>query len=672
MRQPLVLIAFLCVFTAAQSQKAPIKYGDISDDILKMTVFPTDSSAEAVVLADYGESVIRYSSQTGFEIYFERTRRIKVLKEAGKKWADFSIQLYKDNGDEEKLLSIKGITVNIENGKTVQSKMDKDAIFREKYSKNIEIVKVTLPNVKVGSVFDITYKISSDFLMNFQDWDFQTTIPVVWSEYRAEIPEYFNYERYMQGYLPVSINEADKTQGTITLAGVDRKTGSGNLVTSTAQIDQITYTLQKFRWVIKDVPAFRDEPYLTTRNDYISRINFELASIQMPGQGVKSFAGSWANINDQFAGSEDFLGEVTGNGFLKKTVEELTAGATTNAQKVEILHNYVRQNVAWNEESRRFTQKTLRQVLEDKKGNSAEINLLLASMMEKAGLDVKPVLLSTRDHGFIREATPAMAQFNYVICIVRWDQTQLLLDATEPYLPAGLLPSRCLNGKGMAVAKTGLEWIPLVAPKTRTATTSDLVLSADGVLTGTLKLEHGGYRALEKRKKYFSEGADVYVKDLIGTRQWEITNSQYTNAKELPETFKETHDIAINEHITLAGDVMYMNPFISGQWNSNPFKLAKREYPVDFGSPFDEVYVIKVKLPAGYALDEMPAPKIFALPANAARYTMSSTTIGDVVSITSMLSVNKVLFTSIEYESLREFWNQVVAKQIEQIVIKKK
>ena len=50
----------------------------------------------------------------------------------------------------------------------------------------MDITKVTMPNVKVGSVIEITYKVRSDFIFNFQDWEFQSTIPTVWSEYQRK------------------------------------------------------------------------------------------------------------------------------------------------------------------------------------------------------------------------------------------------------------------------------------------------------------------------------------------------------------------------------------------------------------------------------------------------------------------------------------------------------
>lgn len=40
--------------------------------------------------------------------------------------------------------------------------------------------------------------------------------------------------------------------------------------------------------------------------------------------------------------------------------------------------------------------------------------------------------------------------------------------------------------------------------------------------------------------------------------------------------------------------------------------------------------------------------------------------------ISSNFSVNRILFSQEEYPLLREFYNQVVAKQAEQIVLKKK
>jgi hypothetical protein len=105
---------------------------------------------------------------------------------------------------------------------------------------------------------------------------------------------------------------------------------------------------------------------------------------------------------------------------------------------------------------------------------------------------------------------------------------------------------------------------------------------------------------------------------------------------------------------------------------TNPFKSDKREYPVNFGSPSETTYLYKLTIPAEYTVDELPKSKVMALPGNGGKYLYNVTLNGSVVNVTSVLSINKSMFTQDEYPVLREFYNQVVAKQAEQIVLKKK
>ena len=97
-----------------------------------------------------------------------------------------------------------------------------------------------------------------------------------------------------------------------------------------------------------------------------------------------------------------------------------------------------------------------------------------------------------------------------------------------------------------------------------------------------------------------------------------------------------------------------------------------REYPVDFGSAIEKIYISRIAIPEGYSVDELPLPKIILLPNGAAKYSYSVTRIGNSLNFISSLQINKSLFLQDEYPNLREFYNQLVAKQAEQIVLKKK
>jgi hypothetical protein len=313
-------------------------------------------------------------------------------------------------------------------------------------------------------------------------------------------------------------------------------------------------------------------------------------------------------------------------------------------------------------------------VFEKKKGTTGDINLALASMLEKAGFLVDMVLLSTRDHGFIRQEYPMAKQFNYVVCAVRVDGKPILLDATEKHLPLGMLPERCLNGQGLIVSKNFHGWIPLETKiKARTVVNADLILMEDSNLQGSLSFSREGYDGFDMRKDYYTKGEADYLKQSIGDKSsWQIEKTSFENLNELDKSAKENHSLVITDHVTAAGEMVYINPFIAEQVKQNPFRLEMRTYPVDYGSLKEKIYMCKIALPDGYVVDELPKSKVLTLPGGAAKYSYSVTIIGNVIAIVSNFQINRNIFIQNDYSYLREFYNQVVAKQAEQIVLKKK
>jgi hypothetical protein len=118
--------------------------------------------------------------------------------------------------------------------------------------------------------------------------------------------------------------------------------------------------------------------------------------------------------------------------------------------------------------------------------------------------------------------------------------------------------------------------------------------------------------------------------------------------------------------------LIYLNPFVLLRQEENPFKSEKREYPVDFGSPHEKIYMIKITIPDGFLVDELPQSRVMVLPDNTAKYSYNLTQISNQIIITSGFQINRNIFVQDEYPHLREFYNQVIAKQAEQIVLKKK
>lgn len=652
------------------AQKPPIKFGKISDEELKMTEYEKDKSAAAVVLVDYGESVINYNQTNGFQIEFERIRRIKILTKDGYDWANFEIPLYHKNNNREELSGLKGMTVNFEGNKPIEIKLEKDGIFEEATSENWTTVKITMPRVQVGSVIDITYKVISPYLFNFQDWEFQTTIPVIWSEYLARIPEYFFYQKYNQGYIPMVLNEERADRRSITLSSKDRS--QANFYQNTTNFSQqtIDYTEERFRWAAQDVPAFKEEPYMTTYRDYISKINFELAQIRMPNQPVELIMGTWENINKELLESSDFGGVVKRSNFLNKLVEETTIGKTATNEKIVAVYNYVKSNVQWDGNYRKYTDGNFKRVLDEKKGNSAEINLMLVSMLQKAGLRADPVVISTRNHGFIRQQFPLSSQFNYVICAVESEGKLFLLDATDRSLPASILPDRCLNGIGLLISENNSRWIELSPTiKTRTMIEAQVEFKSDGLM-GHLQIIKEGYDGQRMRQKFHENGKESYIKSLAEQHEWTVHTSEFENLTNLDEPIKENYDITFSDDGALA-DIIYINPMMGSGIGENPFKSENRQYPVDFGSAFEYTSIIKLKIPKGYIAEELPAPMAVSLPEKGGRFLFNVVSMNGEISLTSMFIINKGIYTQLEYHGLKELYAQAISKQAEQIVLKK-
>jgi hypothetical protein len=610
---------------------------------MKMKVYDQDSSASAVVLLDYAKAYITVGAST--LLFVERHARIKILKKDGLSFADVELMLRNFGGNEEKITNLKAVTYNLEGDKIVETKMSKEGVFKQKFNRNLNELKFTLPNVKEGSVFEYSYTLQSEYWTQFPNWKFQTTIPTRLSEYYAMFPEVFRYEMYMQGYI-VAAHEV-KSQ------------------------DMSDMRVNAHHWTVKNAPAFKEEPFMTCEVDYVSKVNFALSSYRNNLGITEEVMGSWEKLSAELMDSESFGKVIEKSGFLKETAATVTAGITDPVEKIKAIHTYVKENIEWDGDED-FYAGDLKKIIEKKKGSSGDINLILASILNKAGFDVNMILLSTRDHGFVRRQYPMKSQFNYVICAVKLSDKTLLLDATDRYLPMTTLPARCLNGQGLIVSKVDRGWMDINSKvKAKTVTSADFTLSETGELKGTLGFTHDGYNASAMRKAYFKKGEETYLKEAKSST-WGVEKSEFADLKDFDKSAKVKHSLTIAEGATVAGDVIYITPIITDKIEENPFKLDKRVYPVDFGTLVENLYVGKIVIPAGYQIDELPQSKILTLPGNAARYVYSAVPTGNVINITCNLTINKPLFVQEEYPVLKEFYTQVIAKQAEQIVLKKK
>jgi hypothetical protein len=671
------LVALFGAFTA-QAQTEPIKFGKPDPKDFTEASFVGDSAAAAVVLCDYGVTSIQYTNNN-FQLISERTTRIKILKKAGYEAATVQVPLYHRDTRQEKISSLRGTTYNMVNGQLVKTKLETSNVFAEDLTPNVRMRKFTLPDVREGSVIEYNYTVLSDFLFNFQDWTFQRDIPVRWSEFRANIPEYFKYKMLMQGYhaLAVQNQVENTTQFTVHTSG--STVGSGMATSRQAGTNEaLTARVTNYQWAMKNLPAFRDEPYMTTSEDYVDRISFELAGEQFPGQGYQNVAGTWAKIGIELLSDDNFGMQLDRGGFLKDQIMPLVAKYPSVEARAAAVREVVMASVRYDGTNRYATSASLRKAFDAHRGTSADVNLLLISALRMAGVPAHPVLLSTRSHGRVNQSQPLLDRFNYVVALVPLtDGKDMLVDATDPLLACGVLPERCLNQTGRLIMKNPDEgrWVELTPTQRYVHYQQiNLTMDAQGGLSGKVHEEHSGYAGADARKEISSLGEKKYLAKMTSAHSnWTVPTFAVAERDNVAKPLALNYEFTQPADDNTTASMLYLSPLRDFGTEQNPFRHDERLFPVDFGAAQDETTIVTLTLPTGYELAETPKPTIVDLPDGGGRYICSITAATPgVVQLTSRMSLRKPVYSANEYVHLREFYRLMLEKQNEKLVIKKK
>ena len=650
----------ICNYAFAQEDFKP-KFGIIDRASLTMNAYPEDSSAEAVVLYDSGELTFSYKDHIGFVMIFEYHARIKILKESGFDRASVSLR-YGESGvfdKDESITRIEGFTHNLVGNNIETVEMSKKAIVREKLSENYGLCKFNLQNVRKGSVIEYTYTKTTPFAYRQEpdNWTFQQDIPCKWSEYKITIPNVLYYKITFGGYLPLYINKKEEADIYIGHPQID---GKG----------------MDYRFVVKDAPAFTNEAYITTSKDYLSQIRFELATVQIYGQGTKNYSQNWVDVDRTLLHTNSFGGQLKSFSFIKEIKEEIAQKSTEPDVQMRLAYDYIRQNIKWNGEAGLVSEGGIKKAFENKKGNASDVNLMLTNLLRQLGLDSNPIVLSTRDHGKIIEDIPLIDGFNYVVSHVKIGDKEYLLDATQRNIPLGVLPENALNKTGRLVLDNGKgRFIDLTSKVSRgkfEKIEAD-ISPDDGSIKGKYLVSLSGYEALRWRDKYLSETEGSFT-DIMkkSSPEWEIDDVKVSNKSEkLGESVGVSFDFEI-ENEEASPDIFYFNPMLGGKVRENPFKALRRIYPVDLTTGSSSTFIGNFKLPEGYYLEQMPKTEVVVLPDKGGRFSFQVKQEGNMVSVSSVVVISKSYFAASEYELLREFYDRIVEKHAQPLVFKKK
>lgn len=667
------IVLLVCGVFFAKAQPNDTKYFKIPEQELTMTQYAKDPGTAAVVLYDVGSTRFTYIVNKGFQVVFERHTRIKILKKEGYEYANISIPLYRTARGKENVSKIRASTFNLENGKPVEVKMEKSAVFEEKSNKYWYVQKFTLPNIREGAVIEYAYEMTSDFLFSLPEWYFQWDIPVAWSEYKVATPEYFRYAQIGQGYDLYEVSETDRESRNISFLYSVDTSNDPKIVRKQTQTETVNYYDNIAHWVQKDAPAFREEPYITSKEDLINKMEHQLASVSFPGQLPDRVIPNWAELAKDLSEDDDFGKFLKKDNAVKATVAALIADVKTDKEKIEAIHNYVKKNYKWNESYGFYASQSVDALLKARSGNGADINLLAVLMLREAGLDAHPVVLSTRTHGKINQAYPLMNKFNHVIAYVKLGDKGIAIDATDPLLPTDMICFEDLNGEGLLVKDDGYEWVMLGDNVKENTYNSIVATLKDGNLNGVVTTGHKGYAAARMRKAIQSAGTENMAKSYLNNYFTEVNlaKSTFENQDDPNAGLKGIFEFSSSTFIEDGGDFVYVNPMLGFGLKENPFKKPERAFPIDFAHPTFDTYQLTFNVPDGYEVSEAPKSMRLANEDGSVNFDYLIENTPKQVKLNYRLSRKRTVFTPEEYVDLRTFYDQIATACSGQLVLKK-
>lgn len=404
----------------------------VSPEPVKKEDFEVDAPGEsAVYLINDGHTNIKYHDEGGYyRASTEVLIRIKILSKTGLDLGNFKISRYVAGNaprKQEFIRDIKAVTYNL-NETTNQieiSLLNDKQIIRNQSRSKVEEISFALSNVKVNSIIQISYVKDSPFLTRFEDWYFQKDHPVEKSTY--------------------SITNASTIRYVYTLQGQEQTTSFQ------ANMDKQLQTLGRVRqfdtdwWSATEIPAYRKEPFTSTREDYIAKLG-----IQMKSTGNRDYVRAWEYVGHDLQENKRFKNYYSGKTTLKSL--EIPKGLNP-LNKAKYIYEKFKSIYSWNGKFGVYPSVNFKELNELKKGNETALGLALFHILEQVGLEVHPVLISPRFNGKLNYYYPFLDMFIATIVRLKVDDEVYLLDPVHD-IPFGYLDKEFLNGKGLVLGNS--------------------------------------------------------------------------------------------------------------------------------------------------------------------------------------------------------------------------
>lgn len=641
MRKLIPFLFFLTFSISSKAEAQDMKFGKYSQAELELTKVDFEPDAGSVVLEEISNNQFMGTVQ-----HSNIHRRIKILKESGKDVGNVSITFYAGEGIQN-VTKLNAQTINIENGIEKITKLSKDDFFEVDLGDNYKEVRFTFKDVKVGSIIEYSY-LKTDKSITFLDsWVFHNPMPTLKSTYTIEIPSFLNYNFLAQGEKTQSCKYQTNYPGT-------------------------------YSWTVSDLSAIKNEPMMSNYQDFIEKIDFQLAGYAFSnsatygagGSGFKETYTTWQELTESISEFDLFVHYLKPNPGEKSQILTFVPKGETETQKAKSIYNFVTEKYSFNGEYSPFPSKNLKAMLESRKGQRADINLTLLAYLRQNGLTAYPLLISSKGNGRSRLVdTPFLDQFNQLIIYVKVDDKEYFLDATNSSRPFGYLPLVQHVSYAYIMKEKDSGLIPVQLPhRSGIVQMVNTKLDENNQLISESTVRFSDYDALTKMNGSTVDEVDTLKKYILGPSPENLLEFGVTEKTDPRKQLEAKFKYVFNDFDT---ETAFISPFAYTRWAENPFQSEVRTFPVDFLYTFTDNYTSILEIPKGFEVDDYPEDANITIPGGNAQFTYQVNQYDGQIKITASISLKYPLISPTIYPDLKYFMEILTTKLKEPVVLKK-
>jgi len=218
-----------------------------------------------------------------------------------------------------------------------------------------------------------------------------------------------------------------------------------------------------YRWTSSHLETDEDEAKKDKDKD--KKKKKKTKNDDMPAVQMTTFS-SWEEIGRWYAGLEKDRRQPTDE--IRAKAASLTAGKTTDIDKVESLYDYVARNfryVSLSFGTGRYQPHAASEVLHNQYGDCKDKHTLLASLLDAEGMHASSVLINSSRK--LDPDVPSPSQFDHVITMLPLGKEEVWMDTTTEVAPFRLLAFQLRKKQALVIPVSGtphLEETPADPP----------------------------------------------------------------------------------------------------------------------------------------------------------------------------------------------------------------